>query len=48
MSDENDGQYASPPCYLHELDPEFRETEKPEARKKKRPLPPPKAETDDS
>jgi hypothetical protein len=44
MSDE---RYASPPCFLHELDPEFLAIENEEAEKvKKRPKPADKAETD--
>jgi len=47
MSDEK--QYASPPCFLHELDPEFLGIEMPETGKvKKKPVPADKAETDES
>ncbi len=41
-------QYASPPCFLHELDPDFVEVETPEPRKTKKPKRPEKDETDES
>ena len=39
-------QFASPPCFLHELDPEFRDVETAEPPKAKEPERPRKAETE--
>jgi hypothetical protein len=47
MSDQK--QYASPPCFLHELDPEYLGIEQLEAAKvKKKPVRADEAETDKS
>ena len=46
MSDEK--EYASPPCYLHELDPDFLAIEEPKVAKPKKPGRPKKAESDES
>jgi|AP12_2_1047962.scaffolds.fasta_scaffold49807_2 hypothetical protein len=41
-------QFASPPCFLHELDPEFREPEELDVEKVKKPVLVDKAMTDES